>query len=56
MDSRGLAICLADPRQSELSASLTDVALEQFVAHMESIVEMFAAAITATETSLNLDL
>ncbi|XP_055909499.1 importin-4-like [Eupeodes corollae] len=48
----------SDPKQSELGSSifatLTDVAPEQFVAHMESICEMFTAALVATEASGNM--
>lgn len=48
----------SDPKQSELGSSifatLTDVAPEQFVPHMESICEMFTAALVATEASGNM--
>ncbi|XP_065362442.1 importin-4 [Calliphora vicina] len=48
----------ADPKQSELGSSifatLTDVAPDQFVPHMESVCEMFTAALVATEASGNM--
>ncbi|TMW53578.1 hypothetical protein DOY81_001342 [Sarcophaga bullata] len=48
----------ADPKQSELGSSifatLTDVAPDQFVPHMESVCEMFTAALMATEASGNM--
>ncbi|KAI8126152.1 importin-4-like [Lucilia cuprina] len=48
----------SDPKQSELGSSifatLTDVAPDQFVPHMESVCEMFTAALVATEASGNM--
>lgn len=48
----------ADPRLSELGSSvfatLTDVAPDQFVPHIESICEMFSATMVATEASGNM--
>lgn len=48
----------ADPKQSELGSSifatLTDIAPDQFLPHMESICEMFTAAMIATEASGNM--
>uniref|UniRef100_A0A1A9UP14 26S proteasome non-ATPase regulatory subunit 5 n=1 Tax=Glossina austeni TaxID=7395 RepID=A0A1A9UP14_GLOAU len=48
----------ADPKQSELGSSvfaaLADVAPDQFVPYMESVCEMFMAALAATEASGNM--
>uniref|UniRef100_A0A1I8NQF8 Importin N-terminal domain-containing protein n=1 Tax=Stomoxys calcitrans TaxID=35570 RepID=A0A1I8NQF8_STOCA len=48
----------SDPKQSELGSSifatLTDAAPDQFVPHMESVCEMFTAALMATEASGNM--
>lgn len=48
----------ADPAQAELGSSifsiLTDIAPDQFLAHMEAICEMFSAALVATEASGNM--
>ncbi|KAI9587679.1 importin-4-like [Glossina fuscipes] len=48
----------ADPKQSELGSSvfaaLADVAPDQFVPYMESVCEMFMAALTATEANGNM--
>lgn len=48
----------ADPAQAELGSSvfatLTDIAPDQFLAHMEAICEMFSSALVATEASGNM--
>lgn len=48
----------SDPKQSELGSSifatLADVSPDQFIPHMESICEMFTAALVATEASGNM--
>lgn len=48
----------SDPKQSELGSAifstLADVAPDQFVPHMESVCEMFTAALLATEASGNM--
>lgn len=50
--------CSADAQQSELGSSvfavLTDIAPDQFLPHMESICEMFSAALVATDASGNM--
>ncbi|XP_036345466.1 LOW QUALITY PROTEIN: importin-4-like [Rhagoletis pomonella] len=48
----------ADPKQSELGSStfaiLADAAPDQFLQHMESVCEMFTAALVATEATGNM--
>lgn len=48
----------ADPQQSELGSSifatLADAAPDQFIPHMESVCEMFTAALMVTEASGNM--